>query len=45
MHNNLKGLVKLIGISFKNKGPVVRKNFQEYKKAQDSKVFLRFLKR
>ena len=45
MQNNLKALVKLIGLSYKNKGPVVRKNFQEYKKALDSKVFLRFLKR
>jgi hypothetical protein len=45
MKNNLKALVKLIGLSYKNKGPVVRKNFQEYKKALDSKVFLRFLKR
>ena len=45
MDNNLKALVKLIGLSYKNKGPVVRKNYQEYKKALDSKVFLRFLKR
>ena len=45
MNNNLKALVKLIGLSYKNKGPVVRKNYQEYKKALDSKVFLRFLKR
>jgi len=45
MKNNLKGLVKLIGLSYKNKGSVVRKNFQEYKKALDSKVFLRFLKK
>jgi len=45
MHNNLKGLVKLIGISFKNKGPVIRKNYQEYKKALDAKVFLRLLKK
>ena len=45
MKNNLKALVKLIGLSYKNKGPVVRKNFIEYKKALDSKVFLRFLKR
>jgi hypothetical protein len=45
MINNLKGLVKLIGISFKNKGPVIRKNYQEYKKALDAKVFLRLLKK
>ena len=45
MQNNLKALVKLIGLSYKNKGPVVRKNLQEYKKALYSKVFLIFLKR
>jgi hypothetical protein len=45
MDNNLKALIKLIGLSYKNKGPVVRKNYHEYKKALDSKVFLRFLKR
>jgi len=43
--NNLKALVKLIGLSYKHKGPVVRKNYQEYKKALDAKVFLRYLKK
>jgi len=45
MKNNLKALIKLIGLSYKNKGPVIRKNFQEYKKALDAKVFLRYLKK
>jgi len=45
MKNNLKALVKLIGWSYKHKGPVVRKNYQEYKKALDAKVFLRYLKK
>jgi hypothetical protein len=45
MINNLKALVKLIGYSYKNKGPVVKKNYQAYKKALDAKVFLRFLKK
>jgi len=45
MKDNLKSLIKLIGLSYKHKGPVIRKNFQEYKKALDAKVFLRYLKK
>jgi len=45
MKNNLKALIKLIGMNYKNKGPVIRKNYQEYKKALDAKVFLRLLKK
>ena len=45
MKNNLKALIKLIGLSYKHKGPVIRKNYQEYKKALDAKVFLRYLKK
>lgn len=45
MKDNLKALIKLIGLSYKHKGPVIRKNYQEYKKALDAKVFLRYLKK
>jgi len=45
MKENLKLLVKLIGLSYKYKGSVIRKNFQEYKKALDAKIFLRYLKK
>jgi ribosomal protein S7 len=42
---NLKKLVNLICFCYKFKGPIIKKNYQMYKKAIDNRVLLSFIKR
>lgn len=42
---NLKKLANLICFCYKSKGPILRKNFQLYKKAIDNRILLNFIKR
>lgn len=42
---NLKKLVNIICFSYKFRGPIIKKNYQMYKKAIDNRVLLSFIKR